>query len=276
MIISILTHIILSLLTIADGVGLFGGEIVASISPRQSDSIASVESIRSTSLKQVFALSLGIPACAITIMLLKSLGTKRIQTLGFVFVAFSFTLIASIYEVCRKNHPTVLYCVYCLLLLSLSGGPILTTFILPAETFPKEIRATFSGIAAACGKLGAFVGAYLFGPLASATSFPFVMSVCALLASMGALLSHLCIGAENAPLVSYVGPLSPDLSSASDCTLSLIHSQGTLNASLSPPRVPLASSESQAMQPGPPRSNSKYRTCVADAEVNEETLDDKI
>lgn len=199
---------------------------MASISPKKSDSVASPASLRDTTLKQLFALSLGIPACAITILFLKSVGTKRIQTLGFVFVAFSFTILASIYESCKKDHPSVLYGVYCLLLLSLSGGPILTTFILPAETFPKEIRATFSGIAAACGKLGAFVGAYLFGPLASATSFPFVMAVCAVLAVMGALLSHICIGAEDLFMVAPMGPSGTVLSTTSDFDLSLIHSPG--------------------------------------------------
>lgn len=98
---------------------------------------------------------------------------------------------------------------------------MLTTFILPAETFPKEIRSTFGGIAAACGKLGAFVGAFSFGPLASSTSLPFVMAVCALLAVLGALLSHTCIGTdrsrENFP--------SPGAAIISDCTISLMHSQ---------------------------------------------------
>ena len=207
--------------------GLFGGEIVANISARRKESVASSASLRDTSLKQVFALSLGIPACAITIFFLKSASTKRIQTVGFMFVTFSFALLASVYEHCRKGHPSVLYGVYCLLLLSLSGGPILTTFILPAETFPKEIRATFSGIAAACGKLGAFVGAYLFSPLASATSIPCVMAVCAVLAACGALLSHLCIGAEESMELIRKDTSVTDPSKSPDYVLSLFHSDGS-------------------------------------------------
>ena len=212
----------------ADGVGLFGGQIVSSISPPRHDSVSSMASIRSTSLKQVFALSLGIPACAVTILLLKIVSTKRLQTLGFLFVSFSFTLLASVYDIFLEECPSILYCIYCLLLFSLSGGPMLTTFILPAETFPKEIRSTFGGIAAACGKLGAFVGAFSFGPLASSTSLPFVMAVCALLAVLGALLTHTCIGAEitdGAWDCSRENVLSPDAASTSDCTISLMHSQ---------------------------------------------------
>ena len=212
-----------------DGVGLFGGEIVSSISHAGHDSVSSMKRIRSTSLKQVFALSLGIPACAVTILLLRMMNTKRLQTLGFLFVAFSFTLLASVYDIFLERHPSILYGIYCLLLFSLSGGPMLTTFILPAEIFPKEIRSTFGGIAAACGKLGAFVGAYSFGPLADSTSLPFIMAVCALLAVLGALLSHTCIGAESSvdwirdhSRMDVASPIAP---STSDCTISLMHSQ---------------------------------------------------
>lgn len=230
------------LLSDADGVQLFGGEIVASISAKSSESISSPSRLRNTSMKQVFALGLGIPAVAVSILLLRPLGTKNTQTAGFLLIAFSFTLIAAVYETLLKAHPNILYGIYCLVLFSVSGGPAVTSFVLPAETFPKEIRATFGGIAAACGKLGAFVGAYLFGPLASVTSYPFVMAVCAVLSLLGALLTHTCVGAEgpledqhctanNTTAVSS-GGIETD---ASDCTVSLMHSQG-LNGSDTSPR----------------------------------------
>ena len=73
----------------------------------------------------------------------------------------------------------------------------MTTFVLPAETFPKEIRSTYNGICAACGKLGAVVGVFGFGPLSRITSFPIVMSICAVISILGAGLSYFCIGAEN-------------------------------------------------------------------------------
>ena len=73
----------------------------------------------------------------------------------------------------------------------------MTTFVLPAETFPKEIRSTYNGICAACGKLGAVVGVFGFGPLSRITSFPMVMSICAVISIVGAGLSYFCIGAED-------------------------------------------------------------------------------
>jgi len=41
-------------------------------------------------------------------------------------------------------------------------GPGATTFIIPGEIFPSAVRATCHGTSCAAGKLGAFVGIYLF------------------------------------------------------------------------------------------------------------------
>ncbi|GAA3825617.1 hypothetical protein GCM10022206_75080 [Streptomyces chiangmaiensis] len=41
-------------------------------------------------------------------------------------------------------------------------GPNATTFALPAEVFPSEMRAAGHGFAAGCGKLGAALGTFLF------------------------------------------------------------------------------------------------------------------
>ncbi len=41
-------------------------------------------------------------------------------------------------------------------------GPNSTTFINPAELFPVEARTTGHGIASAAGKVGGFVGVFLF------------------------------------------------------------------------------------------------------------------
>lgn len=41
-------------------------------------------------------------------------------------------------------------------------GPNATTFVYPAEVFPAGTRTTGHGIAAATGKIGGFVGVFLF------------------------------------------------------------------------------------------------------------------
>jgi predicted MFS family arabinose efflux permease len=41
-------------------------------------------------------------------------------------------------------------------------GPNATTFVYPSELFPVDCRTTGHGIASAAGKLGAFIGVFLF------------------------------------------------------------------------------------------------------------------
>lgn len=124
--------------------------------------------------KQIIALGMGIPACLCAIFTLRAIGTKRLQVYGFFFIAACFVLMAALFKPLshgKMKNTNALFGVYCMLLFSLSYGPNLTTYILPAETYPKEVRATFNGISAACGKLGAFTGVYVFGPMAEGTSY---------------------------------------------------------------------------------------------------------
>ena len=46
-------------------------------------------------------------------------------------------------------------------------GPNVTTFVIPSEVFPVTMRATGHGISAGIGKLGAFIGVFLFPVLQS-------------------------------------------------------------------------------------------------------------
>ena len=114
------------------------------ISTSEDDSVSSDKSIRDTSTKQLLALSAGLPAVILAIALLKPLGTKLLQTIGFVVIAICFVLMAALFYPLKKQSPDGLFVVYCFLLFSLSFGPNVTTFVLPAETYPKNIRSTFN------------------------------------------------------------------------------------------------------------------------------------
>ena len=157
-----------------DGVNLFGGQILSSIGSSDDDNVSANSSIRAIAEKQVIALSMGIPACITAIWALKYLGTKRLQVFGFFFIATCFVVLAALFKPLshgRMENTDALFAVYCILLFSLSWGPNLTTYILPAQTYPKDVRPTFNGISAACGKLGAFTGVYIFGSMAEETSY---------------------------------------------------------------------------------------------------------
>jgi PHS family inorganic phosphate transporter-like MFS transporter len=46
-------------------------------------------------------------------------------------------------------------------------GPNMTTFVMPSELYPVQMRATGHGISAGIGKFGAFIGVFLFPVLQS-------------------------------------------------------------------------------------------------------------
>ena len=57
--------------------------------------------------------------------------------------------------------------------------------MLPAETFPPNIRSTLSGFSAACGKLGATIGSAAFKPLSEHAGLPATMMCCAAVSLLG-------------------------------------------------------------------------------------------
>lgn len=171
------------------GVNLFGGQIIQAIS-EDTDDLTSNSSIRSTSLKQIIALGTAIPATILSIWLLKKIGTKKLQISGFILMAFSFLLLSYTFNIYKKKSPNLMFAIYCLLLFSLNYGPNVSTYVLSAETYRKDIRSTFNGISAALGKLGAAFGAAIFGPVAIKTSYPFVMILCSVLSLIGAIISQ--------------------------------------------------------------------------------------
>lgn len=171
------------------GVNLFGGEIIAEIQASDDDNVSSSEALRAICQKQLIGLSLGIPAAIAGILMLKYVSSRFLQIVGFLFITFCFVLMAATFVPLRDSDPSALFFVYCLLLFSLNFGPNITTFVLPAQTFPSPVRATMNGVSAALGKVGAFVGVYMFGAMADATSYPAVMAVCAVFSAFGAILS---------------------------------------------------------------------------------------
>lgn len=171
------------------GVNLFGGAILAAIDARSDDNITTDESVRRLAGQQLIALGMGLPACVLTILLLRPVGTKALQVYGFALMTVMFVLLALTFDALKTTAPQSLYAIYCLLLFSLSFGPNVTTYILPAETYPKQTRSTFNGISAAMGKMGAVVGASLFKPVVKLTSYPAVMIICAAISVAGGLIS---------------------------------------------------------------------------------------
>eukprot|EP00929_Paragymnodinium_shiwhaense_P069093 TRINITY_DN34853_c0_g1_i3.p2 TRINITY_DN34853_c0_g1~~TRINITY_DN34853_c0_g1_i3.p2 ORF type:complete len:150 (+),score=32.14 TRINITY_DN34853_c0_g1_i3:920-1369(+) len=116
------------------------------------------------------------------------LGRKTIQLQGFVMMAVVYGALGLFLSKLQKL-PEVLLVVYGLTYFFSNFGPNSTTFILPSETFPQEVRSSLNGVSAAMGKAGATLGAAAFKPITNAFGASTCFEMCAGVAVMGALLT---------------------------------------------------------------------------------------
>ncbi|HZU69648.1 MAG TPA: MFS transporter [Ktedonobacteraceae bacterium] len=126
-----------------------------------------------------------LPGYIVAALTIDRLGRKRIQWTGFAMMAISYGLLF-LFPALTQIAWTFLL-LYSLSYFFTEFGPNVTTFVLPAEIFPVEARTTAHGIAAATGKIGAFLGAFLFPLLLSNAAFklPGAMGIAALVALAG-------------------------------------------------------------------------------------------
>lgn len=92
-------------------------------------------------------------------------------------------------------------CCFVVVICCSNFGPNTTTFVIPGEIYPAEVRATCHGFSAAFGKFGAATGAYFFplvlGPQGSAhptrEGMISAMYICSFIAVIGLAVTHFFI-----------------------------------------------------------------------------------
>merc|ERR1712078_121149 len=88
---------------------------------------------------------------------------RYIMLQGFGAMAILYAIIGLNWSYLRDD-PTILVILYGMTFFFANYGPNTTTFILPSLIFEENHRATWNGVAAASGKIGALTGAALFEP----------------------------------------------------------------------------------------------------------------
>lgn len=92
----------------------------------------------------------------------KWMGRRGMQAMGFAMTCILFLACGIFYD--KLTHqPLVFQILYYISSFFGQWGPNATTWLLPSEIFPTEVRATAHGWSAACGKVGALVAGVLFG-----------------------------------------------------------------------------------------------------------------
>ena len=105
----------------------------------------------------IFAVA-ALPAYLLAAATIDRIGRKLLQSVGFLMMAVAFACLWLIPGATTTLLPFLL--LFGATYFFSEFGPNTTTFVYPAEIFPVQVRTTCHGIAAAAGKIGAFVGTY--------------------------------------------------------------------------------------------------------------------
>lgn len=114
-------------------------------------------------------------------------GRIRMQLAGFAGMAAGMLVLLSstLLDGGAAHHVALVFAGFVAFNLSMNMGPNSTTYILPAELFPTQVRATAAGFAAACAKVGATAGVFLLPLIKSALGVASVLALMALVSLLG-------------------------------------------------------------------------------------------
>ncbi len=136
-----------------------------------------------------------LPGYLVAALTIDRLGRKAIQCWGFGVMALAYGLLALVPSLTHLTLPFLT--VYAVSYFFTEFGPNVTTFVYPAEIFPVMIRSSAHGVAAALGKLGAFLGAFAFPYMLATIHLPGAMAVCVITSLLGLLLTLFTLPEPN-------------------------------------------------------------------------------
>jgi MFS transporter, PHS family, inorganic phosphate transporter len=100
-----------------------------------------------------------VPGYLLAVWKMDKIGHRRLQFIGFAIMAVCFLVLAAFPALTINVAPFI--AIFGVSYFFTEFGPNTTTFVLPSEVFPVNMRTTGHGFAAGIGKLGAFVGVFL-------------------------------------------------------------------------------------------------------------------
>lgn len=140
------------------GVGLFTPILLASMA-FSGDGMNVIASDFSASEGTAFLDIFLILGFVINIILIERMGRMRLQIFGFLGMAAGLLMLIG--ATLMNNPVALVFAGFALYNLLMNMGPNATTFIIPAELFPTNLRATAHGFAAGIAKMGAAFGILL-------------------------------------------------------------------------------------------------------------------
>ena len=127
--------------------------VLAAVAPHQS-------LLHNTLVQLLIFVVAAAPGYFVAAATMDKFGRKAIQVLGFGVMGAAFAAMALVPDIQHLVIPFLI--IYGVSYFFTEFGPNATTFVYPSELFRVTSRTTGHGIASAMGKLGAFVGVFLF------------------------------------------------------------------------------------------------------------------
>jgi MFS family permease len=155
-------------------------QIIALIAPHASETAT-------IAIELAIFVVAAVPGYALAIARMDRIGHRRLQFVGFVLMGACFAVIGLVPGMTTVVVPFLL--AYGISYFFTEFGPNMTTFVLPGELFPTRLRATGHGISAGVGKLGAFIGVFLFPVLQGTLGLRGTLLLTAGISVLGALLT---------------------------------------------------------------------------------------
>ena len=129
------------------------------------------------------------PGYLIAFLTVDRIGHRRLQFIGFAVMGLAFLAIGVVPGLTTLIVPFLL--VYGISYFFTEFGPNTTTFLMASELYPVSARTTGHGISAGLAKVGAFVGTLTFPLVNGSLGLSGVMTIAALTAGIGLLLTRL-------------------------------------------------------------------------------------
>ncbi len=155
-------------------------QIISLISPNSS-------TMATISIQLAIFTVAALPGYALAIARIDRVGHRKLQLIGFAVMAVCFATIGLWPGMTTAVAPFLV--IYGISYFFTEFGPNITTFVLPGEVFPVSVRATGHGISAGIGKLGAFIGVFLFPVLQTSLGLRGTLLLTAGVAVLGGLLT---------------------------------------------------------------------------------------
>lgn len=135
----------------------------------------------------MYVVCMAIPGYLLSICFIDQIGRYKLQLGGFLAMSINFFLAAYLQGVLIGRMRWLLIVFFGLTFLFSNFGPNTTTFVIPVEIYPTDIRATGHGLSAAAGKIGAVIGAAAFAPVEHAYGIEVVLMSCGVVTIIGAI-----------------------------------------------------------------------------------------